>query len=350
MEKEKRLLGLDILKIGCMLMVVCLHSIIYGVGDLNEGWERFFLYFVNAFCIVAVNCFVLITGYFVSDSESRNQLKKIRTLWIQVFMYSVGGYIVAALLTKSFSMAEVIKAVFPYLTDQYWFFTCYILLLAFSPYLNLLINNMDQKTYKQLITIALLLFSVVLSVDIFADWNAFGTRYGYSLLWFMILYIIAAYIKRYSVPQLPFGRLYIGISVVLGILQSVVTLVSSLDIPIVRLLSIVVNLQMKYTSVPVVISSLCLFTKALNSYKRFGNKKIEYIITKLAKLSFGVYLFHESCYLRNIIWEKIDLPCAIIQGNFVSRWILAIFVIFMTGIVIELARNVIINIIMRVRK
>lgn len=48
---------------------------------------------LHSFSIVAVNCFVLITGYFLCTAEFN--YKKILNLWIQVEVYSIGIYLMS---------------------------------------------------------------------------------------------------------------------------------------------------------------------------------------------------------------------------------------------------------------
>ena len=106
-------------------------------------------FLVESFCIVAVNCFVLITGYFLSTAKLT--IKKIGYLYLQVLMYSVGVYLVLCLLpiaSVGFSATQLIKCMFPMLSNQYWFFKYYCLLYLISPLLNLLIAAMDKQMYR----------------------------------------------------------------------------------------------------------------------------------------------------------------------------------------------------------
>ena len=53
---------------------------------------------------------------------------------------------------------------------------------------NIIINNIKQEEYKTLIKLALFVFSIIPSINIFGD--EFGTNSGYSLIWFVVLYFI----------------------------------------------------------------------------------------------------------------------------------------------------------------
>lgn len=126
----------DLLRIFSMLMVVILHATLYGMENteitpLSSLWMVQEI--LRIFSIVAVNVFVLISGYYLSGKATditkpsiKNNYKRLFPLWIQVEMYSVCIYLVLTLLPIfdiSFSVKRLIYQACPLLTNQYWFFT-----------------------------------------------------------------------------------------------------------------------------------------------------------------------------------------------------------------------------------
>lgn len=94
---KERNRNLDLLRIVSMFMVVLLHSFNHGglLQDIAPAYGTPNLYLVQAifsFCLVAVNCFVLISGYFLCASDFK--LKKWVSTWGQALVYSVGIYFV----------------------------------------------------------------------------------------------------------------------------------------------------------------------------------------------------------------------------------------------------------------
>ena len=77
--KQERDFGLDLLRIICMLMVVCLHAFNHGglvEGTLVPSTANFYLgNAMFALCLPAVNCFVMISGYFLCTADFK--LKKL---------------------------------------------------------------------------------------------------------------------------------------------------------------------------------------------------------------------------------------------------------------------------------
>lgn len=101
-ETRTRNVYMDILKIISMFMVVLLHATNYGIQDIKieiGSINYFIVWIIRIISMVAVNCFVLISGYFLCQKKENkeNILKKIIRLWIQTEMYSIGIYLLLCL-------------------------------------------------------------------------------------------------------------------------------------------------------------------------------------------------------------------------------------------------------------
>ena len=211
MELGCRKNGLDILKIFSMFFVVIYHTTIYGV-DLailsKYSIQYWTIIGLKSISIVCVNCFVLITGYFLSKSHVN--YKKLIRLWIQVEMYSVGIYLFLCFIPGTgidFNVKTLITQMFPILTNQYWFFTDYLLLMIFIPLLNIFIQNVSKREYKKILLVLFITFSILPTFNIFGD--PFGTNKGCSVIWFIFVYLVAAYLREYSVPKKRWGIIWL---------------------------------------------------------------------------------------------------------------------------------------------
>lgn len=208
---DERNNAIDILKILSMVMVVLLHLRQYGIYKAEVELHTpiyWMALLVRSFSVVAVNCFVLISGYFLCDQVVKK--RKLLSQWIQVEMYSVGIYLVLCIIPKAdvaFSAKTLVRQMLPILTNQYWFFTCYILLMLLVPFLNKFINALSQAEFQKCLALLLVLFSVIPTINVFGD--SFGINGGYSLLWFIVLYCIAAYVRRYPLKNRKYGLGYL---------------------------------------------------------------------------------------------------------------------------------------------
>lgn len=260
--QEKRSNGLDALRILCMFMIVCVHA--YNHGGILDAVEKGSVNHVLAnvmysLGLVSTNCFVLVSGYF--HCTSKFKLKRIVTMWLEVFVYSAGIYALACLCgLEKLSLKALAGVLLPVSSKQYWFVTAYVLLQIFAPFLNRLIRAMDRKAH---------LLCCLTMVGVFCVWNnaayvVFGNdftemNYGYSVYWFCVLYFLAAYFRKY-VPQRIKRQKYMLPGYVLLVLLLAFTRVVSSFIDD-RLLSYILSpsiFSQRY-SILLLPASLCLF-------------------------------------------------------------------------------------------
>lgn len=90
-----------------------------------------------------VSIFVLISGYF----GIRRSTQKLIELESTVILYAVLSALVGCYFGKA-SILSIIKAFIPVSTNCYWFISCYILLMIFSPYINRAIDSMSELQHK----------------------------------------------------------------------------------------------------------------------------------------------------------------------------------------------------------
>lgn len=107
-------------------------------------------------------------------------------------------------------------------------------------------------------------------------------------------------------------------------------------------INVLPNLAFAYNSVFVLFASVCLFEKAVQTRWHITNKTVGKMISRIARLSFGVYLLHENSQIRDILWDKwIRLSEYTNDFSiFIIRAIGAVCVIFMAGILLEWIREV----------
>ena len=256
-------------------------------------------------------------------------------LWLQVWMYSVGVYLIVCTLPATgvtFSIKELIRNGLPILSNQYWFFKYYFLLCLISPVLNTLIQTADKSNYQKILILLLIVFCAIPSVNIFGD--SFGVNAGYSLIWFAILYLVAGYFRRYSINLRvkPF-LLYVACCLSLCFICLIGDLMGSL-------VRVMANLQLNYNSPLVFLASVSLVILCTSANWRFG-KLTTMLIKTVSPLVFGVYLLHDHGIMSGLIWgewaklsEVADNPI-----GFTMRAAYVMLVLFLCGIVMEWLRS-----------
>ena len=141
--KSQRDYAIDLLRIVSMLMVPMVH--ILGQGGILAAAIPFSVQYESAwllesFLLVAVNCFVLITGYVYYGKETKYY--HLLTLWAEVLFYSI--IIVIALkfmVPNEIGLEQYWKAIIPtFFTkgqfSRYWFFSAYVGMFLLSPFVS----------------------------------------------------------------------------------------------------------------------------------------------------------------------------------------------------------------------
>lgn len=296
----KRNIGLDILRIIAMFMVVFLHVLGKGkfISDNDNANFYKFILLVETICIVAVNCYVLITGYF--QVKSKFKVKKVIKIWIKVVFYSIVIYGILLLFGQvNFSIKDGIKSFLPILTNIYWFVNCYILLYILSPFINKLIESLNKKEFQKLLIILLIVFCGFTSI--LPSSFTFDKTGGYGIIWFVVLYLVGAYIRLYVNFNYENRKNLIGFF-----------LISTFDYLLILIIEYicgkfqVMNMSaklLKYNFITVFLASVFLFLYFKNMEVK--NSKIINIVSKVAPLTFAVYIIHEQVVLKKVLYLDI---------------------------------------------
>lgn len=307
--------NMDLMRIASMLLIILLHSIDHsGVLEASETamfpmhlWVRF-TYMLAQVC---VNCYVLISGYFLVKSKFR--LQKLVALYLETMFYSLVIRIVfIATGYAEFSISSLLSCFVPIITGRYWFITIYFGLYLVFPFLNIAINAMNRKQHLCLNIILFILFSVLVSV--YPSFKGMNSGEGWGLAWFIVLYFCAAWFRLYYTPNNKKIR-YLLIWVALSILIAVFYIICVNMIGRNNILVNAINNQYRYDSVFAYISSICilLFFINLKIKNLFFNKLIIFV----APSTLGVYLIHTHADFSKWFWTWLNLPSKMNSSMFI---------------------------------
>ncbi len=183
------------------------------------------------------------------------------------------------------NLSGTAKAVLPFLFDQYWFVKIYLILYLLSPFINVGLNGLDEKSYRILFLIMILLFSVWPS---FLPYAA-NTDKGYGIITFVMLYSIGAYIKKYYQAEYT-AKFYLSGYFIFCL----IIFAFSLNPSFIGAANV-----WSYNFIFTMMASVCLFL--FFSKLQFQSKIINY----LAGFVFGVYLIHTNPFIGQFIYLKI---------------------------------------------
>lgn len=310
-NQKKRDANLDLLRIVSMLLIIFLHSIDHsGVleqAEVSSSLVYFYVRFTYALCQVCVNCYVMLSGYYLVHSKFR--LQKLAALWMETVFYS---FVLKLLFMftgqEAISVGSLISCFFPIITGRYWFITIYVGMYLVSPFLNKLIHAMNQKEHAILNICLFVLFSLWSSLyPSIAGMNSGG---GWSLAWFVVLYLAAAWFRLYYTPKHK-PVILLEIFLLIPLLMAVGQVAAkAVGIGIVQ--NIISN-WFRYDSAPTYLMTIVLFTAFLNIQIKCD--RVSKTICSVAPLTLGVYLIHDHANVSPWLWEMLNLP-----GKMCSTW------------------------------
>lgn len=335
MTKERNC-SLDALRILCMFMIVISHSLVHsGVYDriLLFSGNYFLTYTLHSFIYIMVNCFVLISGYFLCEGTFKTE--KLLKLWIDVFFWSFLLTLLFILTgSEPFQIKTMIKAMLPITQSKYWFSTSYILMYLMVPVLNAAIHHMNKKQHFLALSTFFCVFIVLQNV-IF--WRNFTTINGNSPFFFAFLYMTAAFIRLYP-PQIKRSGKYF-------ILYMICSAITALSRFIMTAITVPFfgeplgeTILLGYSSITVVLASVFIFLAFLcMEIKPLWLRKL---IVFLSPLTFGIYLIHDQEFVRKFIWQHLFHPQKFTDSYCLIPYLLLISIcIFIVCVFLELIRT-----------
>ena len=215
--------NLELFRIITMIIIVAHHyvvnsglsGLVHEVGKIN--FNSIFLILFGWGGKTGINCFVLITGYFMCTSNIT--VKKYIKLIGERYFYCILLFLIFLLTGYAqFSVKDALKVVFPFFTVQNNFTGCFLLFYLFIPFLNKLIHALNEKEHLILVGICLFIYTV-LPTFAFAE-----VSFNY-VTWFIVLYFVASYFRMYEKNWFSNTKLW-GILTVITLLLSWTSVIS----------------------------------------------------------------------------------------------------------------------------
>ncbi len=181
--------NIELLRIVSMMLIILFHFSVHGPWPADGVLATDVAVGVLAFGgKLGVNCFVLITGYFMTRSSVR--VASVARVVLETWFYSWGLLILFAVAQPELvTQARLEKAALPLVSGEYWFVTNFVVLMVVSPFLNLLFDRLSRRGKSRLAAIGFVTISVLPTLTTF---NPLGS----DLLWFFYLYLLGGWIRE----------------------------------------------------------------------------------------------------------------------------------------------------------
>ena len=303
-KSPARQANLELLRCVAMMMVIVLHYLGKGnllvdltVPQLYAG--EYLAWLLESFCIVAVNVYMFISGYFLCTSSFKPS--RLIQLWVQVWMYSIVFGLVGALTGVMKETVPdthfLLTLIFPISMNHYWFMTAYIFLYVLLPFLGLAVQRMTKRQLQIAVLLLLFVFSIqksVLPVRLETD------GLGYNCLWYVCMFVAAAYVRRFGVPFLEKK----GTGIVLYMTCCLLIFGGTFGLRLIYLktgsLGRMIQMCTEYNHILPFLAAVGLFS-AFRRLKISGRFAV--FVCKIAPYTLGVYLLHENLGLR-YTWQN----------------------------------------------
>lgn len=337
-----RMANLELLRCIAMMMVVVLHFLGKGniLGNLTEkqlGSTKTAAWLLESFCIVAVNLYMLISGYFLSTSSFK--LSRLLKLWLQIWVYSVGVGILAYALgicpESEFGTHYLLTLVLPISMGHYWFMTAYIFLYLLLPLIGKTVREMSKGQMQVALGLLLFTFCVLKS---FLPARLEMDGQGYDFLWYLCVFLTAAYIRRFGWNFLQKK----GCAIALYLAAVLAIFGGTMGLRQIYLhtgsLGLIVKICLEYNHILPLLAAVGLFGVLLKVKVSDGAANI---INQIAPYTLGVYLLHENIGVRYVWPQWLGAANVDSVGSLLLYTIGAVALVFMAGILADMLRAVV---------
>lgn len=328
MGTKARNSNIELLRIITICGVVVLHyngGVAFNLvtpGSVNA----YALLLLEALFIGGVNLFVLTSGYFLCSTQQRRAVKVLE-LVVQVMVMGALRYVILVLLGD---MSFTPKGLFGYIIPNNYFMSLYLGLYLISPYINLAISKLTDKQLGIMLAVLGVLFSLwptVLDTIYFITDNHYnglyptnsaGSQYGYSLLNFILMYLLGGYLRRVGAGKRSTNGIGILVCISLLLLWQLwhPTVARAYCNPLVILLAVFVFrlfLSVQFQSKAINVLAKGAFTCFLLHQAFLGhigiekavNKALPLLLAHVAVSAIGIFLL---CWLAWRVYEWITRP------------------------------------------
>lgn len=335
-EKKQRDSNIELFRIVSMLLIIAHHYVVNsgltGLYDFsNVTGNMVFLQIFSAFGKMGINCFTLITGYFMIHSSAASHPRRVLKLFLEVLLYRFvihiilffGGY--ADWFSAKYIVTEVLFSDIFYANRDYVAsLLCFYLLI---PFLNRFIKALTQRQLLRFLGIVLVIYSVIATFSVNNDtWN--------YIPWLGVMYCIGAYIRLYPCPV--FDRKSVTGTLAAGAIILMIASILAIDLVGVRFgftqYHYMCSNANKLLPLVASVALFLLFRSLPMGYSR--------IINTLAASAFGVLMIHgNSALMHQWLWKDTLQNTAVYESPYlVLHAVLSVLGIYLICAGIDMLR------------
>lgn len=292
-----------------MWVIVAHHYVVHNV-DFPTAYSTDLLdhlvldvYFRNAGRI-ASGLFLMVSIWYLCQSCS-NLVSSCRRIWLlerELLAYGIVLYCCHFAWTRdTVSLRGIVKTLMPLLTGQWWYVSCYALLLLMIPFLFVGLRSLHKRQHTQLLVISVIIFGLLR----FVPESSLSTLVGFSLfIDFVVITVVVTYVRWHiTLDTLKAYRWWVLLLGVVGLaMMPIIAYMSSLQMRIISPLA--ANFMNAYYTSPAFALSLVIEIAAL-VYAVTAKERYNVWINRAAASTLGVYLISDVESVRELLWQRI---------------------------------------------
>lgn len=298
MDRKARCTNLELLRIIAMFLIIAHHFVVNsGITEKydfnNITVNMLFLQFLGMWGKMAINIFVIISGYFMCNRKLT--VKRFCKIYLEAKFYSIVIFLIFLIAGyEVIGVGSMLNLIFGYLRNPNNGFTAsFLMFYLFIPFYNMLIENMNQNQHKCLLCMTIIYFT-------FASTFLLSDSVFHEPLWYMILYFFASYIRLYPANWMNNNK-RIGLGL-LGLIFLAYTSILVVDF---------VGVKFGFVHAYYMVSNsnkLFAFLIATFMFLFFKNMRMKNspIVNKIAATTFGILCIHASSdAMRIFLWKDL---------------------------------------------
>lgn len=290
MGSKNTVQGIELLRLALMFMIVLEHIIGHGLGLLDyinnqTNSPTIYQWLLYTPCVMAVNCFVFISGYFGMIYSNQKVYKLViqAVSTIVILLFFAFGIFPILGFSVSMRLLDIVSMCIPITFNYWWFLSLYIVLLLLSSFL----NNYVKFDKKDRWSILFLLFMINCFGGLL--FNTAGANLGYSLLNFIFVYLLGRELQM-SPKFLKHDNIYLLVYILSLIVLYVIVYITKDMGPT------VMKRVFAYNN-PLILLNAILF------FRFFITLKLNINIKSISIYSFGIYLLHDNPIVRPFLTD-----------------------------------------------
>lgn len=299
--KEERNSSIELFRIIATFSVMVAHfngwflDMPNQIGNMELTFATVMQSGVRAGSCICVNLFLILSGWFGVKLKFRS----IWNLGVMLFFIYVPFQLFAFYVNGEFTIIELLFSMLPF-SGKGYYIQCYLMLLLLSPVINSFIVNHNRRS---VLCWALLFLAVEFWYDIIRDDQTVAFNNGYSVMHFILMYMLGRSFSLYKDKVLAVKQLYWIIAYFF--ITVVLTIFYILGAPKCWV----------YSNPLVILSSFCLFAPFL--YHSYYNKWVNWI----AISTLPVFIMH----CEGIMMEKLVIIDKILYAQY-DYWMFCLII------------------------